>query len=589
MMSAQTLSLCTTGLRLRRGPSGQRFPQLQITNSSTNNRYHGKHFHRLRYIFKPRSAFEVVILISALAALFGISRTICKVFSRSQPLAKSSANGLWETTITPLTSQESLPSKTRADGSIKAKETQVATWKEKLTHQQGADYAAVKPNQASKPLKQLPKTRWLSIKALRDFKPPFTALTDVRLVTLENACYCTERSKFLIPSSSSKKRGHFPHFMRRRGIARQVRWKSPSSVLVRSTQNVTRISGTTILWRGRELSGHHSHLVTSLIPIRSLIDELRKTSYGNHLKLAAESFTHREHPDSTVGKLHEYYFGDVPQSDRISIHDQKPNLLCFDRVVSLGTEFEGHSESVLSHGKVKDLVQRVDKESLSKPLAKRCYDANANRRTVWIIDRQQTHSARGSINNMMEVTTTVNHALLHANLADSLELKVIQGPSVKCPPGTSREGCLETDCVRGGIGCVREDDPLREVITFNNMTFLIAVTGPAMEGLAYMPTGSTIVEIVPHGVHASDVDAEVARGAGVKLHRMQNRRDEKLEKILQERFGDVSDSGRACWMDTECRETRLGVKTRVDVHHLKKILRIVFNTWRKSCIGKRYD
>lgn len=326
----------------------------------------------------------------------------------------------------------------------------------------------------------------------------------------------------------------------------------------------------------------------SLIPIRSLIDELRKTSFGNHLKLVAESFTHRDRPDPVVTRLHEYYFGDIPQSNRISIRDQKPNLLCFDHVISLGTEFEGHSESVLSYDKLKDQVQQVDKEQLQGKLAKKCYDADANRKTVWILDRQQTHSARASISNMAEVTTEVNHALLYAGLADSLELKVIQGPSVMCPPGSNREGCLETDCANGGVGCARNNSPLRQIAAFNNMTFLIVVSGPAVEGLAYMPTGSTVVEIVPYGVHASDTNAEVARGAGVKLHRMQNRRDDMLEKMLQERFGDVSESGRACWMDTECREARLGVETHIDVHHLKKMLRAVLKDWHTSCALKHH-
>lgn len=585
-MSAQTLSLCTTGLRLRRGSSRQRLPHLQVTNSSSYNRYHDKRCHHLRYIFEPRSALDVFILVSTLAALFTILRTICIVLSERRSLAALPAKKSLKVTTAPVVSQESLPFLSQELSPVKNQKMHSRGWKRARLRQHEPSNHVQNPILASKHLELLPKTRWLSIKALRNFKPRFNALTDIRLVTLEDACYCTERSKFLLPSISSKKRGHFPHFMRRHGISRHVRWKSPRSLLVRSTQNVTRISGTTILWRGRGLSGHHSHLVRSLIPIRSLIDELRKTSFGNHLKLAAESFIHRVHPDPLVTKLHEYYFGDIPQNNRISIRDQKPNLLCFDRVVSLGTEFEGHSESTLSHDKIKDLVQRIDKEHLPKKLSKNCCDADANRRTVWILDRQQTHSARGSISNMAEITTAVNHALLHAGLADSLELKVIQGPSVQCPPGSNREGCLETDCANGSIECARENNPLRQIITFNNMTFLIAVSGPALEGLAYMPTSSTVVEIVPHGVHASDISAEVARGAGVKLHRMQNRRNDKLEKMLQERFGDVSESGRACWADTECREARLGVETHVDAHHLKKILHIILKDWHRSCIVK---
>lgn len=439
----------------------------------------------------------------------------------------------------------------------------------------------------AKPLDKLPDTRWLTIRSLASFKPRFSSMNDIHLVSLENACYCTERARFILPMIGGKRRKHFPTFMRRHGIARHVRWRSLHSLLLRSTQNVTQISGTTILWRGRDLSEHHAHLVPSLIPIRATADELKKVGYGGQLNLAAERFTAGKNPDADAAKLQEYFIGDLVRHNRISLRDHRPNLLCFQRVISLGTEFEGHSTSA-SHAHTKDLIHLAEKGNLPARLVKKCRESSANKRTLWIIDRQATHSASGSISNMAEVITAVNHALISSGLAELLQVKVIQGPNVTCPPGTSSEGCFETDCVKGGVECSRRNDAVHQVKTFNNMTVLITVAGPAVEGMPFMPAGSSVLEVIPFGTKASSVETEIAHGAGIKLHRIMNRRDDRLEQALMRRFGDVATSPHGCWMDSECREARLGAETNVEVHHLQKLLRVVLREWQKSCNVPRH-
>lgn len=400
---------------------------------------------------------------------------------------------------------------------------------------------------------------------------------------LEGALFCTVRNRFLLPSERAKlARPRFPPFMTRHAIAQVVQW-TPAGMKATPKQRVRHVKGTTVLWRGRGIDTRHRHLLRSLVPIRAVLDELGKTNNGKDVKIAAEAFGSGNKVDKGVRKLHEYFFGDVPVRNRVALRDHRPSLLYFDRVISLGSEYEAQVSSFSSFDKVKSLIESVEGRRLSEPLVRSCKSSLANRRTIWVVDRQQMHSDGGSISNMAEVVTSVNHALLRAGLADSVELRTVQSPDVACSPGTGREGCFGTDCSSEHKGCDRASEMVRHVQAFNNMTVLIVLAGPVLDDMAYMPRGAAVVEVLPYGVRGEDGYREVAKAAGVRLYQIRNRKDRKFELAMHERFGDVAQTERSCWADPECRSARESVPTRIDVHHAKMLLGIVLAEWRKRC------
>lgn len=320
--------------------------------------------------------------------------------------------------------------------------------------------------------------------------------------------------------------------MFRHGAALGVASSSPRDVLFTAGQKVVFLPGTTVLWRGRSLLqpdanlsiSHITQLHRMLLPLRSIVDLLQlrtSASKDDDVYVTAENFdvgvdeVHSSTTDRTTATaaskrmastLINYYLGDVPVHRRLSLQRLRPRLVCFRRVVALGSEYEGSADP-MAHDRIKDLVEQ--KEGLPKhTLVRHCAEREANRGNVWIIhhqgssDRQAEQKQRGSqrgqnwdeqtpragtLHNVAQVETAVNHELLRyerrvlsrsfhhggstqwskhessslgsrenddgssqgeTQLTQTFTARVIQAPIVPCPLGSAREGCFNTDCTR---------------------------------------------------------------------------------------------------------------------------------------------
>ncbi|KAI0563808.1 hypothetical protein FGB62_34g123 [Gracilaria domingensis] len=437
---------------------------------------------------------------------------------------------------------------------------------------------------------ELPNTKPLIDKEFTTFKPVRSRTTDVRLISLQNVCYCTQRNKFLVPRLSRDKKTKFPGYLYRYGAAMSVSWKRKTQILANPEQKVVQVDGTTIIWRGRSIHSYTNHLQTSLIPIRSLLDTLKKTKYNGNVKIAAESFTPSAGQEEVVRKAYNYFLGDVPEENRIELARLRPRLLCFERVLALGSEYEGHSKSVDSYEAVKDLIEKHESSALKGKLARTCKEVRNTKKTIWILERQEQHTHAGTVSNTAEVREAIKHELVKAHLEDKVNVQFIQSPSVPCPKGTKRAGCFASMCSReqdiknGGEveDCHHHPAILPEALAFNKMTFLITVSGRANEGVIYMPRGSQVIEVLPHGILDHSFES-LAKDARLKHYRLENRPVKDTELLMFDRFGDVARNLHSCWGDLECRQFRRTRATHIDVHHLKLLLRKALVDWRKTC------
>lgn len=437
-------------------------------------------------------------------------------------------------------------------------------------------------------LTSLPQTTWYYEKELAEFRPRHHRGSDLRLISMDNACYCTQRNKFVLPRRYKKPHinhhsvGRFPRFVYRYGAAHAVPWSSPKNVLAFSSQKVIQIQGTTVFWRGRTLHSAHAHLHRSLIPIRSLIDILKRSHFHSEVKLAAESFDPPDGNENVI-RIQNYYLGDLKAEDRISLGKLRPRLVCFRRVIALGSEYENHASSSQVYEHVKDLI--AEEGNLGTPLVKFCAAENANTQTMWIMNRHVATSSFGVIENLAEVETLVNHELLNMGLTSKVDLRVIQAPNLKCPPGTPLEGCYNLDCNgKGDVDgtCFHSPSPLHEVQTFNNMTFLITTSGPADEALSYMPRGSQVIELAPYGFLDRSYQ-QAAEDALLTYHRVEDHDSREWEQSMYERFGDVARSRQSCWDDPECRSARIARATHANIHSLRAVLKKAIFVWRTAC------
>lgn len=438
-------------------------------------------------------------------------------------------------------------------------------------------------------LTTLPHTTWYYEKELLDFRPRHHRRNNLRLISMDNACYCTQRNKFILPrqykrvNANPKSVGRFPRFVYRYGAAYAVPWNHPKNMLAFSSQKVVQIEGTTVFWRGRTLRSPHAHLHRSLIPIRSLIDILKKSHFHSEIRLAAESFDPLD-GNKDVTRIQNYYLGDIKTEARISLERLRPRLVCFHRVIALGSEYENHASSMQVYEHVKDLISVEG--HLETPLVKFCAAENANKQTIWLMNRHVATSSFGMIENIVEVETLVNHELLNTGLANRVDLRVIQAPNLKCPPGTSLEGCYNLDC--NGAGdidreCQHSPSPLHEVQAFNNMTFLITTSGPADEALSYMPRGSQVVELVPYGFLDRSYQ-QAAEDAHLTYHRVEDHESQEWEQGMYEWFGDIARSRQSCWDDLECRTARMTRATHANTHRLSAVLKKAIFVWRTACV-----
>ncbi|PXF40804.1 hypothetical protein BWQ96_09462 [Gracilariopsis chorda] len=438
--------------------------------------------------------------------------------------------------------------------------------------------------------KELPQTELLLEKEFLLFKPLNYRRTDVRVIALKHVCYCTRRNKFLVPRFSKDKKTKFPGYLYRYGAALSVSWNRRKSILASPDQKVVHFSGTTILWRGRSIHTYNQHLHRSLIPIRSLLDVLRKTNYSIDVKVAAESFTPPTEQETVVRKAHEYFLGDVPEQNRIELGRIRPRLLCFENALSFGAEYEGHAASVESYDNIKGLIEKHERSTSKMELTRKCKDASGSKKTIWIMERQHVHGHEGTMSNAPAVKEAVEHELKKAGLASAVDIQFIQAPSIPCPHGTSRAGCYGSICdKRNGKWnnaesqrCRRHPEILPEVLTYNRMTFLITLSGSANEGVVYMPRGSHILEVAPYGVLGNSLE-RLAKDAHLSHYRMENRAFRDTETHIFDQFGDIARSAHSCWADLECREFRLRQATHVDVHHLKMLLRKTLGFWKATC------
>lgn len=499
-------------------------------------------------------------------------------------------------------------------------------------------------------LTSLPHTTWYYNKELEKFRPPrhahhSTASSDMRLIALNDACYCTHRNQFILPESkdehpSKDERPHshhhhnrnhhhhrnhrtFPGFVFHNGVARTAPWTSPHHVLESHDQKTIFISGTTILWRGCGLNSAHEHLHRALLPIRTAIDIIRQTSLpagldnsNDDIHIAAEMM---DPETDEVARLHAYYLGDVSVRNRHSLTRLRPRLVCFHRVVTLGSEYEGHSSyTSKSYDRVKELVEKSEnlgKKGRPPALVKSCGHHVANIDTVWIMHRQEpkkgksnagnsddnsgTGYFKGTIENLREVEMSVHHELLKQNLDDIVSARVVQASNVACPPGSVLDECSDIGCNDNTDysapttsttalkkECSRNRNSLRDVMMFNNMTFLITTLGRANEAFAFMPTGSHIIEVVPYGVLDQSYE-QAAREAGLVFHRVQGKLSKREQLDLFERFGDVAVSPQTCWKDSGCKAAQLANEIHIDVHQLTSILQSALPSWRSRCAGAR--
>ena len=178
-----------------------------------------------------------------------------------------------------------------------------------------------------------------------------------------------------------KIRAHLPAFIFRQNAAITVASSSPKDALHETSQKVVFVPGTTILWRGRAIHTSHMHLQRLLLPIRSILDLLSypASSAPGETFIAAE---HMEPTSPEVAHLHDYYLGDVPIHQRLSLSRLRPRLVCFHRVVALGSEYDGTADHH-AHDRIKDLIEKH--ETLpARSLVRSCNEPNANRADVWI-------------------------------------------------------------------------------------------------------------------------------------------------------------------------------------------------------------
>ncbi|CAN8067482.1 unnamed protein product [Agarophyton chilense] len=436
----------------------------------------------------------------------------------------------------------------------------------------------------------LPDTKLLLDKEFTSFKPLRSRTTDVRLISLRNVCYCTQRNKFLVPRVSKDKKTKFPGYLYRYGSSFSVSWKRKKNILASMDQKVVQVDGTTIVWRGRSIHSYTNHLQSSLIPIRSLLDVLKKTGYNDKVRIAAESFTPSAQQEEAVRKAYDYFLGDVPEENRIEFARLRPRLLCFERVLALGSEYEGHAKSVETYENVKGLIEKREGSTLQGKLARTCKDVGTTKKTIWVLERQDQNTHAGTISNSPEVREAIHHELVRAHMDDKVNIEFIQSPSIPCPKGTKRAGCFETNCSGEGdtktLGetevCRHHPDILSEVQVFNKMTFLITVTGQANEGVMYMPRGSQVIEVLPYGILDHSFES-LANDAQLKHSRLENRSYKQTEWFMFDRFGDVARNLHSCWGDLECQQFRRTRATHIDVHHLKLLVRKALVDWKKSC------
>lgn len=119
---------------------------------------------------------------------------------------------------------------------------------------------------------------------------------------------------------------------------------------------------------------------------------------------------------------------------------------------------------------------------------------------------------------------------------------------------------------------------------FSDMTMLIAVSGPALESIPHIPVGSSVVEVLPFSVTGSDERQADAEAVGMHLHHMWNGCDQRFERKMHRRYGDIAETQEKCWANAQCKATRLCARTKVEVHHLKMLLDIVLKEWWESYV-----
>lgn len=332
----------------------------------------------------------------------------------------------------------------------------------------------------------LPVTKFITSSALKGFKPLHTPASAMGLVSFKDACFCTQREKFILLRPRTGKENRFPPFLTRNNLASLVlRPDDKESVLAFQNQNQVNIPGTTVLWRGRSFHTYQKHTQASLIPIRSLLDLLAESGLKD-LKVAAESFAENNiGGDTRASKLQDYYLGDVPIESRIDMSQMRPNLICFQEVHAIGSEFEGHVRSATSYDGVKDLFSAKEASRLSSSLEKTCASKTANKRTVWIMGKHQNVGS-GNIENIKELVAEVEKELIHSRLDDKVDVRIMNSPGLKCPSGTARAGCFESDCsieTDSNLKCAADHPTIfNEAVGFNKATFVISASGPANSG-----------------------------------------------------------------------------------------------------------
>lgn len=430
-------------------------------------------------------------------------------------------------------------------------------------------------------LQSVPDTRWYTDKRTAAFNPSQMKKTDMRIISLKDACYCSRRNKFLLPPRQYPKDKRFPHFVYRYNIAESVPWDKPASLLAFKGQEVVRVPGRTVMWRGRSLSEYQPHLTGSLLAIRSFIDVLQKVD-KSPVRFATQSFTQSAKHDVRTSSLHDYYLGDIPSDMIIEVKNLKPKMVCFDEVHAIGSEFENHSLTRETYDHVKDLVEKREKGKLRHHLVKSCKDKTANKQTVYIMDKQEVNGSSGTLTNADAVKQALSDVLKILGLDKTVTIKVVQAPSLPCSEGD--EGCGGVWCSEGQSkeDCMKASSVMRDVVGYNNMTFLITTAGPRLDGLMYMPRGSGVVEVIPYGNY-DRVHEGLATDAGIQYKRMQNRSDIDVEANLRERFGDIAISPRACWADPECRKARKDSATKVDIKLLKLMVKDQLKLWKETC------
>lgn len=119
------------------------------------------------------------------------------------------------------------------------------------------------------------------------------------------------------------------------------------------------------------------------------------------------------------------------------------------------------------------------------------------------MDMQQQNSNGGSIHNIANVKVVIDRELRKAGLAESVQLKFIHAPRLRCTEETPEKGCSDTKCAghSDAAECHRsKKNGFNKSRHFYNVTFLICTSGSANEEFEYMPTGSQVTEVVRTGL-----------------------------------------------------------------------------------------